>query len=304
MLTIGISTRNRLEALVRCVQSIALIFELVNEIIVIDDASDVSIEEPLRRRLGQDFFLALKVIREEENIGYVAARNSIVNAARSDFILNLDDDAFIIEAQSIKQALELMCRDNMIAAIAFAQADKFGNLLPEHMQPTPAEYICYVPCFIGFAHMLRRDIFLSLGGYRNCFFHMGEEKEYCLRLLHAGYSVIYLPAAKVAHMHDTAGRVPQKGLRYVVRNNCLGSMYNEPWPLVVLSIPVHLYRYFKMKRGFQIEDPGGFVWILNQLRLNLRNVWLERRPVSWRTIKHWRKLRRSWPPYFDSRMLR
>jgi hypothetical protein len=42
-----------------------------------------------------------------------------------------------------------------------------------------------VASFIGFAHLVRRDVFLALGGYREDFVYLGEEKEFCLRLLDA-----------------------------------------------------------------------------------------------------------------------
>ena len=297
LLTISISTRNRLESLVRCLQSLVLISDFVREIIVVDDCSEIPLEEPLRQSLGADFPLALRVIRHETNSGYIVARNTIVQSAATDFILNLDDDAFIIEPDAIRRALDVIRNDEQVAVVAFAQANEDGNSWPNTMQPSPVTYDCYIPSFIGFAHILRRNIFLSLGGYRSSFYFYGEEKEYCLRLLDAGYDVVYLPSALVAHVPDPAGRNAQKYLRYTVRNNCLGAIYNEPLVMMLPGVAARLLLYFRMKRGWKIHDPGGFTWIVKQVLSSLPAAWRERRSLKWATFRQWRKLRQSWPPY-------
>jgi len=299
-LTISISTRNRLESLVRCLRSLVLISDLAREIIIVDDCSDTPLEEPLRQSLGADFPLTLRVIRQEVNSGYIVARNTIVESAATDFILNLDDDAFILEPDAIRLALSLIRNDDRVAVVAFAQADEGGNSWPNSMQPSPVTYACYIPSFIGFAHILRRDIFLALGGYRSSFYFYGEEKEYCLRLLDRGYNVVYIPSALVAHVPDPAGRNAQKYLRYTVRNNCLGAIYNEPLAMMLPSVAARLFLYFRMKRGWRIHDPGGFAWIVKQVLSLLPAAWRDRRSLKWATFRQWRKLRQSWPPYAAS----
>ena len=296
-LTVGISTRNRLHSLIRCIQSLQLISEHVGEIIVVDDCSDIPIEGTLLSDLNNDFLIPLKVIRQEKNKGYIVARNLIVKEAKTDFILNLDDDAFILEPEAIKRAVKIMLEDRGVAVVAFAQADESGAPWHASMQASPVSYDCYAPSFIGFAHLLKRDIFLSLGGYREQFYFYGEEKEYCLRLFDAGHRVVYLPDALVAHVPDPAGRDSQKYLRYTVRNNCLGAIYNEPLAMLMFSLPVRLCLYFRMRRAWKIDDPGGFTWILDQVFSALPKTLRERRPLRLRTFKRWRQLRQDWPPY-------
>ncbi len=50
-LSVGITTRNRLDSLVRCVRSLALLTELVKEVIVVDDGSDMLVGEELHTLL-------------------------------------------------------------------------------------------------------------------------------------------------------------------------------------------------------------------------------------------------------------
>ena len=70
--------------------------------------------------------------------------------------------------------------------------------------------------------------FVAIGGYRESFEFYGEEKDFCLRLIDAGYRTVYLPDALVIHEPDQAGRSRQRYLRYVTRNDCLTALYNEP----------------------------------------------------------------------------
>ena len=299
-MAVGITTRNRPASLRRCVKSLSLISDVIDEIIVGDDASEVPAQEQLSGQVPPELAAVTKVVRPAEKAGYIVARNSIVGSASCQFVLLLDDDACLLDGQSIKRALELISNGGHVGAVAFAQANANGEPWPETMQPSTAQYACYVPSFIGFAHLLRRDVFLRLGGYRSAFYFYGEEKEYCLRLLNAGFQVVYLPDARVAHLPDAAGRSSRTYLRYVVRNDCLGAVYNDPWWRLLWMVPARLMLYFRMRRGWQVEDPGGFLWVVREFAGQLPSAWRQRQPVRRTTLKHWRELRRSAPAYDPS----
>lgn len=296
-ITVGVVTRNRFDSLVNCVRSASLVSGLVREVIVIDDKSDEPVEPLLRQALGADFPLPLTVVTQEANHGPVVARNMMARLAATEYILSLDDDALILDAGAIEKALDVMARDARVGAVAFAQADRAGEPWPASMQPSPADYACYVTAYIGFATLLRRREFISLGGYRELFYFYGEEKEYCLRLLDAGSNVIYLPDARVGHIPDPSGRLPQKYLRYVARNDCLGAFYNQPLPLLLAHIPARFYAYLRMRRSGNVSDPDGLRWLAGELLGSLPGVWRERRPVSWATLRRWRNLKRRRPAY-------
>ena len=78
-------------------------------------------------------------------------------------VLLLDDDARVIDASSIQRAMEIMDADDLVGAVAFAQAEADGQPWPVAMQPSRAARPSVIPSFIGFAHLLRRDLFLRLG---------------------------------------------------------------------------------------------------------------------------------------------
>jgi hypothetical protein len=86
-------------------------------------------------------------------------------------------------------------------------------------------------------------------------------------------------------------------LRYIIRNDCLGAMFNEPIPVALATIPMRLARYLQMRRLGKVSDSWGLFWILGQLVAQLPTVARQRRPVKWSTLRRWRRLRRTSPRY-------
>lgn len=279
LLTVGITTRNRPDALTACLASLSAIAHLDPEVLVFDDGSQPPVNAPDR------------VIRDGSSPGYIVGRNRLVREAAGEFVLLMDDDARLIGAAAIDDAIAVLQSDADVGAVAFAQAEADGRPWPAAMQPSAAQIPTVVPSFIGFAHLIRRDRFLALGGYREAFGFYGEEKEFCLRLLDAGLHTVYLPRALVAHVVDPNSRDRKRYLRFVARNDCLNSLLNDPLTRLAWMLPARYALYFRMRSGWKIDDPWGGVWLLREIATQLPDVWKARRPVSRGTLKEWRALR-------------
>lgn len=291
-LTIGITTKNRPEALRACLESLESLRDLPIEILVFDDGSEPPADVPVPAGLP-----SVRVLRETTAPGYIVGRNRLARAANAPNVLLLDDDTKVFSRESVEQALAVFAADPLVAAVAFAQAEADGSLWPARMQPSPVSYSCIVPSFIGFAHLLRRDVFLALGGYREDFIYYGEEKDFCLRLLDAGYRTVYLPGAGVGHLPAKSGRSQTRYLRFVVRNDCLNALYNDPLPRVFWTVPVRYALYFRMRRGWRIHDPWGWIWVAREVAVHSLRAVFRRRPVSRATIRLWRSLKKAPVPY-------
>ncbi|MDO8794012.1 MAG: glycosyltransferase family 2 protein [Vicinamibacterales bacterium] len=295
-ITVGIPTHNRPASLANGLSALQLIADHIDSIIVLDDASDPPVN-PQTAGLPPELRDKLRLIRLAKAVNNIAARNVIMSAAETDYVLLCDDDASLVDARTIKQALALMENDPGVAAVGFAMANRDGSLWPRQAQASPSSRVCFVPSYIGFAHLIRRSAFLQVGGYRELLWRHGEEKELCLRLMDAGYDIVYLPDPPVVHLNDPSGRNVKRYLRYVIRNDCLGAMFNEPLPIALVTVPMRLARYVQMRRLGKVHDPWGLFWILGQLVVQLPTVARQRRPVKWSTLRRWRELRRSSPVY-------
>jgi GT2 family glycosyltransferase len=287
-LSIGITTRNRPRALSACLASLEVLRPLDPEILVFDDGSDppadvAAAASPLR----------VQVFRDPASPGYIVGRNRLVRSASAAAVLLLDDDTRVISLASVERALGVLERDSLVAAVAFAQAESDGRPWPAAMQPSTVDHPCIIPSFIGFAHLVRREMFLSLGGYREDFIYYGEEKDFCLRVIDHGLRTVYLPDALVAHLPDKAGRDRTRYLRFVARNDCLNSLYNDPFPRVLWSVPARFFLYFRMRRAWRIPDAWGWLWLAREVVRAASRVFWRRRPVSHLTLRTWRGLRRS-----------
>ncbi len=148
-----------------------------------------------------------------------------------------------------------------------------------------------LPSFFGFAHLLRRAAFMSLGGYRESFEFYGEEKDFCLRLIEAGFRTVYLPDALVIHEPDP-GRSQSATLSALRHPERLPeALYNEPLSRLVWLLPARLALYFRMRRAWSVDDPWGWAWIVRELWIHGDRV-LRRKPVSRQTVQTWKRLRR------------
>ena len=295
-LTVGVTTRNRHQSLLRCLSSLAGLGDLLAEVIVIDDSSEVPASESLRA-LHAAVASRTRVIRQTGAEGCIVGRNTIMRLAATDYVLLMDDDAYLLEVDGIVEALGILDDDAEIGAIGCAQAEADGRPWPPQMQPAPVTYRCRVASFIGFAHILRRSAFHEAGGYREELHFYGEEKGLCAELLRTGYQVLYMPDLLVAHVADPAGRSHARYLRYVVRNDCLFALYHLPWPVMLASLPLRLLRYFQMNRARPLSDPAGFPWIVWGVIKAMPAALSTRTPMTWIDFAAWRRLRdepRSW----------
>jgi GT2 family glycosyltransferase len=291
-LTVGITTRDRPAALRACLASLPIIGHLAPEILLFDDGST-----PPASKQIDGIPVPTRVLRDESAPGYIVGRNRLVAEAHGEFVLLLDDDTRLLSAAAVESAIAVLNADPRVGAVAFAQAEQDGRPWPAAMQSSGARVPSVVPSFIGFAHLLRRDTFLRLSGYRESFEFYGEEKDYCLRLLEAGFETVYLPDALIAHVTAGTTRDARRYLRFVSRNDLLNSLYNDPFARLLWMLPARFALYFRMRRTWKIHDPWGGFWLVRDVLRRIPGVWKDRRPVSRGTLARWRALRGSQTPY-------
>lgn len=298
-LAVGITTKNRLESLLRCLGSLVPLKPLLTEVIVVDGESSPRLEDPVKA-LCEKLGLPLKYVYLSPDPGHVVSRNRIARETDAPLMLILDDDTDLFDVDAVHEAIRVLETDPRVGVIAFAQADKDGRSFSEYnpkTQPAPVTYPCFVPSYIGFAALFRRDTFMKVGGYHDILCYWGEEKELCLRLIDAGHSIIYLPQAMIKHLLDPVNRDRKRYLRNLIRSECLTVLINFPLWLVPPSLVWKFHTYGKVKKGSGVKDPTSLLWLCRELFRNLGAIFSLRKAVRWSTLRRWKQIRAEWPRY-------
>ncbi len=279
--SIVITTRNRKEDLCRAIDS-CLAQKGRPEILIFDDGSDDGTEVLVRDR-----YPGVLLHRQERSEGLIAARTRAASLVTGDIIVSIDDDAVFSDASICEEALQCFS-DPCIGAVAISQVDVLRG--PDVINCAPDDKAVYVTSeFIGTAHALRRDLFLTLKGYRNYFVRQCEEMDYCLRLLDQGYFVRVGASKPILHYVCPKRKDPSI-LYFSARNNILFTLQNVPMPHALGHVTVNIFNLLRKNKG----DLGPVVkGILGGFRDFIQNSEISRSPVSRKTYRTFRRLRRK-----------
>jgi GT2 family glycosyltransferase len=92
-----------------------------------------------------------------------------------------------------------------------------------------------VPSLLGFlegASVVRRDVFLEVGGFEPRFFTGGEEELLAADLAARGYWLCYVPE-RVVHHHPSPLRDGQVRRLTTARNALWFTCLRRPWPIAL-----------------------------------------------------------------------
>jgi GT2 family glycosyltransferase len=199
-----------------CVRSV--LAQEPDEVIVVDDASTDGSVALLRAD-----FPAVEVLVLARNRGPCAARNAGMRAARSRWVLAVDNDALLEPGVLAKLRAALEARPE----VCLAQARSVLHDEPSrvHYDGGGFHYLglialrnFYVPlaeadghgvveadALVAICALLDRDVVLARGGYDEGLFYLAEDLDLSLRLKLAGERLVSVEDALVRHRGGTAG---------------------------------------------------------------------------------------------------
>ena len=177
-------------------------------------------------------FPAVRVIANEENLGFGAANNQAMNRSCGKFLLLLNSDAFplagaiskliaYLDANSVTGAVgpRLLNADGSLQRSCWrfpspmqAWRENLGiaSLLPNH--PIFGDYYRWghdserqVDFVIGACLLVRREVYEKVGGFDERFFMYAEECDWQRRMADEGWKVAFVPQAEVTHLGGASG---------------------------------------------------------------------------------------------------
>lgn len=222
--SIIIVSRNRKGELSRAIES-ALVQTARPEVIVIDDASTDGTCEMVQNR-----FPEVRLYSSRNAAGYIRQRNRGACLAAGEIVFSIDDDAVFSTPHVVEATLAEFCHPR-VGAVGIPFVDVNRSQQIRQQAPSPQGiYASY--SYVGTAHALLRDLFIELSGYRDNLCHQGEEEDYCIRMLNAGYITRYGNSDPIHHFES-----PRRSLvrmdYYGARNKILFAWQNVPFPQVI-----------------------------------------------------------------------
>ena len=150
----------------------------------------------------------------------------------------------------------------------------FSIVLRDEVIPSLVRTPAPVRYYIGCANLLKRELFLQLGGYDENM-HYSEEPEFCLRALHKGYQVYLYPPVVIRHNRSPVARTLRTTARYYIRGEALIGLRYFPFPYSVL-------RFFNTLPAILRNPQWNRQWV------SLICGWLEALwcSVRWRHLRH------------------
>ena len=283
--SVVIVTKNRKRELRSAIRS-SLNQTAQPEVLVIDDGSSDGTADMIRSE-----FPAVRLERSELSKGYIFQRDRAASLARGEIVFSIDDDAEFSSPNVIEQTLRDFS-DQRVGAVAIPYLEP--NQDNRIQQAAPDSSSTWVTDkYVGTAYAVRRNVFLQLGGYREHLVHQGEEGDYCLRMLAAGY-VTRLGRSDPIHHHVSERRSSERMDFYGRRNDIIFAWQNVPMPY----FPFHLAATVLRGSAYAIrygEHPAKmFSGIFTGLTECFGGA-IERKPVDPRVYRLSRELKKHGP---------
>ncbi len=184
------------------------------EIILVDNHSEDGSAE-----MAVESFGWLRLIRNEENLGYARANNIGIEASRGDFLLFLNTDTVIPEGSLPALLAELearpeagaigpaLVRENSRVQVSFGREVNFISELWQKFFRNPYYRIVLrfaarareVGWLSGACLLAKRPAVEDAGRFDEKFFLYFEDIDLCRRMREKGYRLLFFPEIKVIH---------------------------------------------------------------------------------------------------------
>lgn len=277
---IGIATRDRADELVKAIASAQAQSFGAARIAVIDDAScDGTAALPPR-------FPDVAWQRRDRPQGHVRLRNDLMLTATQDYFVGLDDDAWFVADDALDLAIDYLERHPTVAAVAF------DILSPDRPDPKPRRPARAAAIFIGCGHALRLSAIRQVGGYIEApGLYGSEEKDLCVRLIDAGYSIVTLPGVHVWHDKTPQARDLARQHRSGVCNDLVFETRRCPAALLAPVLAWKLTRHLIFSLRHRLLRAG--LCGVAQFAGSFAAAWRDRHAVRLATYKSYVALLRA-----------
>jgi GT2 family glycosyltransferase len=220
------------ELLMRCLESVYADSHADSfEVHVVDNASGDETVALLERQFPQ-----VKIIANDENVGFSRACNQVIPTTAGEYVLLLNPDTELKQDAISKLAafmdehpqcgavgpkilnrdgsLQLACRRSFPSpAAAFFRLTYLSKVFPQsrilsryNLTYADPDSCLAVDALSGSCMMVRRCVVDQIGLLDEDIFMFGEDIDWCWRIKEANWQVYYLPDSVIYHLHGASSR--------------------------------------------------------------------------------------------------
>ena len=261
-LSVVIVSYNVRSYLEQCLQSVQRALEgTEGEVFVVDNHSDDDSVETVRQH-----YPWVRLIENQENLGFAKANNQAIRQAQGDYILLLNPDTVVAE-DTLHGVLAFMDEHPKAGGAGVMMCYEDGSRAPESRRALPTPWVAALkmmgftkryylsdlpwdqPCRIevvsGAFCLLRHEAIKTVGLLDEDFFMYGEDIDLSYRLLKGGWENWYLPYSIIHYK----GRSTRKSdYRYVhVFYQAMLIFFQKHYShlSIIYTVPVKMAIYFR-----------------------------------------------------------
>ena len=278
--TIMIATKNRLDDLRRTLNHVSKLTPSPDEILVTaDGCSDGTIE------FIQKYYPAIRLTVNEESLGSVQSRATMMEQSSCDIVLALDDDSYPENKNCLPIICKLFENDDSLAIATFPQrTDEYPDTITQtdfgEKRPTKS--------FPNSGAAIRVSSYRQLPGFEPIFFHMYEEPDYALQCIGNGWKVELFPHVTIRHHWTSQQRSQVRNHHRHARNEFWSTVIRCPFPQLIFICG---YRCLS-QMSFSLRY-GGLSWLIRepawwfQAAAGLPQAIKRRSPLTWAGYRKW-----------------
>lgn len=204
-ISVIVVTYNSADQIATCLQSVLAQTGVTFEVVVVDNAS-------ADNTLAQLANFEVRVIANQENVGFGRGNNLGFAASRGRYIYLLNPDARLAGKNSLVglcRRMDANPRWGMAGTLVLSADGKsesppaIGYPGQRHVHRDFSKLPGNIAWILGASMIIRRELYEKLGGFDPGFFLYSEETDFCLRLRELGFEIGHIAEVAISHIGGT-----------------------------------------------------------------------------------------------------
>mgnify|MGYP005817819783 CR=1 FL=1 len=283
--SVVIVTWNRKEEVLESIRSVYDQACADFEVIVVDNGSNDGTCAAVR-----EAYPDVRLIELDRNLGPTGGRNAGFRVAHAEVVFCLDSDASLgrdtlaTVVRRFAQDPRLGVINSRIVNAYTGEPDPNAGWAYSEKQRAHSGEEFYTHNFSEAGCAIRRTVLEKVGPFWERLFFGGEGEELGIRVLDAGFRILYLPQSIIYHRAPSGKMRPDPSRRYYnLRNSLFIYLVHYPWWMLIWFVPLKIAAC-----TIQGLRQGSARWVLAALRDTARELpalWKERRPIRNETAR-------------------